>query len=555
MSKSTAEIRRAFSAEGYKVGKPVVYAGQRGFLAEHRTARHAGTQAPKRAIYVEGSAYEMGYLVGLMCEPDVWRMADEFVDKIIPMFISPKLEGVGYGLLIHVLQYLIRGWCRDSYARHPDDLPRPLVDEMRGITDGCKAANSKSRVTYERVLALNVGVDCLVSALYTGMNLKEVLAASGSKAARIAGLPIFEPKPEHFQIPVMCNGFVAFGRATGDRNCYLGRDFQFPNAGVYDDTACLIIYNPTYKLSSSEPALPMVSQSAPGFVGSVTAVNSAGVGIGVDMVPSGNCDPNRPGLNSVLMVRHAAHSGYGAQRVVDTMVEAQRGASWIYVVGDGANNQAVVVEAGMTTDKLDYLKYSPRNLKPLLPTGPFLASRRGLLDRWDGWKYPTQYLDYNRKLFKHMRHPWIATQFGDREYLNANWKVGLNQGYYFAPQRESRPNLVVATNHYLIPEMRLCSMNEWCNIVTKSKIPDIQWRYDELNRECLDAYGHIGAKARDIIDFLSPVRPNAQFQDYYGDSRIIEGSVSLCNLTERTIESHFGCYEDDWVKLTLPRYV
>lgn len=42
-----------------------------GLLARHTRARNTMTGAPKRAFYVEGDGWHMGWLMGAMAEPDV----------------------------------------------------------------------------------------------------------------------------------------------------------------------------------------------------------------------------------------------------------------------------------------------------------------------------------------------------------------------------------------------------------------------------------------------------------------------------------------------------
>jgi hypothetical protein len=241
------------------------------------------------------------------------------------------------------------------------------------------------------------------------------------------------------------------------------------------------------------------------------------------------------------------------------MVAAQRGASWMYPVGDGPNNRAAVVESGRTVQTLDFLSFPPPEMKPLLPSGPFQPAQRGLMVRWNDWQYPGQYMQFNRALFQKMGYEWDEAAFGERGYLNPSWHGRARHGgpvdqvYFFAPQREAKNDLMVVTNHFVIPEMRLCAMYEWTNAVARMKMCDILWRYDELNRQCLEAYGSIDeSTARRLIDFLAPTGP---FKDYYGANPVIEGSVSLCNLTDRVIDSHFGYQPDPWVRLTLPRYV
>src|SRR5208337_4184311 len=131
--------------------------------------------------------------------------------------------------------------------------------------------------------------------------------------------------------------------------------------------------------------------------------------------------------------------------------------------------------------------------------------------------------------------------------INATWKDRTWPGpYYFAPQREKRPDVLIATNHCISPEMRLTSMNEWIALLSGADQNDMQWRYDELNREILAALagapsGIDETAAWEMIDFL---RPDGKFPDYYmagakEDWRKaqVHGSVTLCELTTRTFTS------------------
>ena len=93
---------------------------------------------------------------------------------------------------------------------------------------------------------------------------------------------------------------------------------------------------------------------------------------------------------------------------------------------------------------------------------------------------------------------------------------------------------------------------------------DSQWRYDELNHRILDSLDREGPitykRAKRILDFLAPY---GDFPDYYrlnpkskdGRETVIFGSTTLFDLKARSVESHFGFYGDEWVKLHLPHYV
>jgi hypothetical protein len=310
--------------------------------------------------------------------------------------------------------------------------------------------------------------------------------------------------------------------------------------------------------------------SAPGFVGSIAAMNKEGIGIGVDMSPSGNCDHKRPGFNSLGLVRYAAQNGCSAQHALNVMISAQRGVSWDYIIADGKNDKAVAVEAGYRTETLDFLKYPPTHLKllKLLPDQYFLERSEtqkhqyGIMVRWNDYAYPQAFMEFNKKLFEFHGKKYDAAAFGERGYINKTYQEkNCPYAYYFAPQRENKEDVLIVINHFVVPSMRLCAMNPWTVLVAKGNLNNIQWRYDELNNQVLQAYGSIDMdKARELIDFLAPYY---KFPDYYkdnksssdGKTKVIDGSVSICNLTDKVMQSHFGFYKDEWITVTLMNYV
>jgi len=99
------------------------------------------------------------------------------------------------------------------------------------------------------------------------------------------------------------------------------------------------------------------------------------------------------------------------------------------------------------------------------------------------------------------------------------------RSFYFPPQRETLPDLLIAANQALTPEMRLCAMGSWVSLVTARSEDDLQWRYDdELAAQIREALGPDPDRprrvsleqARALIDFLSPLR---RFPQYYARKR------------------------------------
>jgi hypothetical protein len=581
-----AHIRRivqAFNNDDFDVDQQddiFHFQGKVGIRAAHRSPINPLIGERKRAYYVEGNYYQMGYLMGLMAEEKISRMANDYVDNIVFDYINAKLDENLQKIIGDFLIEIVKLHCEKIRP----DIPQGYKDEIKGICHGCKAANSSTKVEEDRLFILNVGADALLSVIYSGkfpkLELKELYKIVKEQLTkRIRLKPILKLRPSKFlRIPVMCHGFSIHGQAAGGNSHFMGRHLMFPNAGVFQDVACMIIYN-----SDVNDEFPIVCVNAPGMVGSMTVMNNQGVACGVDMIPSGNCNPDRPGMNSIPLMRHCIMHGDSCDSAVDVLVNAQRGVSWLYVIADGKTDNACVVEAGMTTDNLNPLKYPPFYLRLLrrLPSKRFLRrhsnvqQQKGLMVRDSTYKFPGIFISkYNNRLWKFFK--WIIrlfkgitikihhNAFDEMGYINKTWtEENCPYNYYFAPQRDKRDDVVVASNHFIIPEMRLCSMKPWTVLISQGNIDDIQWRYDELNKRIFEILNNGGTidfnKAQDLISFL---RPDGSFPDYYNppprlpiEHVDIRGCISIMDLKKKIMKSQYGYYADEWVQITLPNYI
>ena len=567
-------------------------------LALHGRARNTLTGAPKRACYVEGDGFTMGWLIGAMAESDVARMAGEFVENVVFAFFGagPAAKEDPLHMLKDIVVRIIEG----ASERMLPDIPPQLLAEIDGIVDGCRAANPGTSVRRDRLLALNLGIDCLLAHIYTGT----IFAERGVHPAML-------------RTPIGCNAFSLSGGAAGGRH-FFGRDFMFPTADVFQDTAWLLVQRP--EDSAGRALHTFVSQGAPGLIGPLAAMNDAGVALGVNMLPSHLCDPRRPGLNSLLLIRDCVQVCTSAQSVADRIREAPRGVSWLYPVADAAG-QAFVVEAGRrlgAEEPFPYFEHIPAYYRRFLPGMLYIEGMRtrhgtpapsnGLVVRGRDYPFPDEYLEdwnpglwrafgrnwlailgdlladilggvkgvFTRRVLSQWRlwreeirslaaaPPWSNDMFGETGFINSTWKDRNCPGpFYYAPQRERRPDVIIATNLSISPEMRMTSMSEWIALLSNGSQNDIQWRYDELNQEihaalaaapaCIDA-----AAAWELIDFL---RPDGKFPQYYNpggakDWRQVQvhGSVTLCELTSLTFTSLFGYYGDEAVTIHLGNF-
>lgn len=563
----TDAIVDAFAKDGFVVNKDsdvFAYNGKIGMVATHTSATIGSTAARKKVYYVEGAPHDMGYLMGMMAEPTISMMCTDFSKKALTDFINVQLPEELTKVLGTILDDIADLLAKPIYNAVPDQYKQ----ELEGILDGCNKVNADTEVSRDALWVLNVGFDALLSFVYTfELPFKRSF--------------IIDLKPEHFRIPLMCNGFSVFG-TNPDKGPfhYMGRDFMFPTGGVFQDTATMIIYNPT-------DGLPFVSVSAPGIIGSMTAMNINGVGVGVDMAPAGNCNSSQPGLNSLLLNRHAIQNGKDLQEAIQVMADAQRGVSWIYILADGSDGKdsACVIEAGEKVDRIDFMSYPPEALRNgiLQPVNKLLdqslssPDRGGLMVRMHDYRYPVDYLAFNEPLIEdftgnciqygylsptNYSYAYNVADFAPNGFIDKSWK-GHNcpMSHYFAPLRNNSGNLIVATNQFLIPEMRLCAMSPVSDFIAQSHWDDIQWRYDELSsrlRKALQKNQLSYEKAKETIDFLAA---DGEFGDYYNkDGKLltevpIQGTVSLLDLKKKTVESRYGYYSDAWIKLSIKNYI
>lgn len=547
-----AHLVRAFDRDGYAVdtARDVVVFNERvGIRATHRSATIGRTGKHKPVYYLEGDPFTMGYLLGRLAANDVKRVSTTFVNRAPFAFINPSWTEIGdaLGAFLKHLTYLR---VRSSLG----DIPYRYHQELAGLIQGCQEARPPVSVDAESLWVLNAGIDALLTFAYTGD-----LFALQMAAASEWGLPA-PIEARHLRIPILCNGFSAAGRnpLTGEPYHFLGRDFQFVTADVFQDTVSMIIRKP-------DDGLPTVSVAAPGVLGTIAGLNLNGVGIGVDMAPGINCSPSRPGINSTLLTRHCIEKGGTFTAAVDVLARQPRGVTWDYLLADGQTGQGGIVEAGRS-EEFD----APTLVAHVAPwvraTIPDLESRLqrlsapyrdGIMVRGADYAYPREWADLNAALITayarqnpSYSYRYDPADFRPEGYLNQTREDRNCPGpYYFAPPRQQAPGVVLVTNQFITPEMRLWAMNDWIAEVAGEHFDDIQWRYDELNHRITSvlAKGYLTKdEARATIDFLAPSSaPDA----------VIGGSVSLMDLREKTIESHYGYYGDEWIKLTLPAYI
>lgn len=287
----------------------VSYQGQRGARAESKTATVLSTGEPKYVLYVEGTGFQMGYLVGLLAPKETNMMCEDYLEHIVPELIVPEWDhklanDTIYHAVIDLLRDFLMNGSNESFDKYYPlgVFPEELVQEMKGLVAGVQASSSpSSSVNLRSLVTLNYGMDFLMANVLHG-KLPFLLSThlqqwkgTESETVRTQLHTLLTENEEEarsvFHVPAYCDAWAARGAATkGGQSAFFSRDFQLPTANVFQNIQSMIIYNPADGRKAS------VSSGAPGFIGSVTIMNVDGVCSAEDTLRSGDADSELPGL-------------------------------------------------------------------------------------------------------------------------------------------------------------------------------------------------------------------------------------------------------------------
>lgn len=193
------KIKQAFAADDFKVVNEYALNGKKGYCAEHLTAKNMVNGKKKRAYYVEGNSYEMGYLLGYLAREEVEIMGTTFIENIIFEFLKNNPhEFWPLKIIKHLIKKYIQKnfshWIYELSIEIFKDIPYQYKQEIHGLADGyrdaCKTAGHQPLIDFDDLWTLNVGVDCLLAFIY-------------APDIFIERLPKFIPKPKSslFRIP------------------------------------------------------------------------------------------------------------------------------------------------------------------------------------------------------------------------------------------------------------------------------------------------------------------------------------------------------------------
>lgn len=478
----------------------------------------------KRLLYLTGTHYEMGFQTGYLACSGTATMVHDYLNEFLFEMMELPFESEDLGLLWDCL----RNFLKELTLASMHYVPESMLEEMQGIVDGYARAKNQGLEGTERIVGfpdvflLNQGMDVISSLTY------HVLGKS------VMG----------------CNQFACWGTRTKHGGVFHGRDFQFYNAGVYQDEALLAVYVPEGSGGNPSP-YPFVTVTAPGFVGLATGLNAQGVSMGIDVVHAWPARSADPGLGGLLMIRKIMEQASTLNEAVDIVRSQEKGCPWIYLVADAKARDAVVLEATQSNPLDPWME--TRYTKNLRVAEQILGEPMEAVfpDQGVGVR-PSDFVLQDKYRGRSLE---LAGYNNSPKYPDNHTFLDYN----FPDPLEESPEMIVATNHYFLPWMRPYQWAPLVSLVWKTYWPSSEWRYETLTRLLLVRTA--GGESFDwdaawkTADFLNPSTPEGSFFHGRSQSQPIGGHVALMDGEHLVLRALYGYYDHAWVEVDLGSFL
>ncbi len=601
------------AGQGLELLKEIEVNGDKGYLMKFTGKYSEGVnskgissgQFPKYCMVLTGSAYNMGYQTATLRPEQGYSMLTDYMKKLaLQQFGMLGLNLPQEGETADEIYNIMYDTILDIVALMEKDIPSNLRKEMKGFADGMQAAgyttdpNTGRKISYTHLLVINEAVDTtyfflaavLGYAKVTDDNkaiiakcrsafLKILAKASNSSSTDDESVTeLLEKAKKNFalrgnQIRYGCNEFVVSGKATATGETYHGRDFMFSTADIYQDAAAMVVYLP-------DEGYPFVTVSVPAFIGQSSGLNIKGLSVGQDVCLVSFMGKT-PGVGSMFMVRDIVQRSSNISEAVELVRNTTRGVSWVYFVasdeadsryGHGAELSAVCNqrddEIGNGIDTIpgwiQLLYTNQTSILDQLDADELTAGGdidRGVMVRGEAYEYPAD-------------DKFASPDFSLEEY--SSYTDYYNTGFRFTAQKETYDDALAATNHYIIPRMRMMQFQPLIDLIyaISGNLAESVWRYENMISQIGEYHGNIEffgdspdapaeGSAGWIIDFLNTQRSYPWFYRDQNDDGTneypvdvwVDGHHAVMNNTQREMRALYGYMTDPWVGVKLQPFV
>jgi isopenicillin-N N-acyltransferase like protein len=245
-------------------------------------------------VYLKGSPFELGYSSGVLLQPQIHTLEDEFI-KMVHGYVPNEWT-------LNVLK-----WYVVYRNRHLTDyIPADYRMEIFGATVGCPDGHPEIGPYYNRILNYHAAHDV------SYMMIDNPLV---SKAG--------------------CTSFGAWGPATSNGHLISGRNFDWEAAEVFSRDRVVIMCEPDH-------GIPFISLAWAGMAGVVSGMNRAGISVTVNGAPSNL--PRQTATPVAIVARDILQKAHNLPETMDILRGAKVFVSTLWLIGSKSDGRFIVVE-------------------------------------------------------------------------------------------------------------------------------------------------------------------------------------------------------------------
>jgi Acyl-coenzyme A:6-aminopenicillanic acid acyl-transferase. len=245
-------------------------------------------------VYLKGGPFELGYANGVLLQPQIHTLENEFI-KMIHGYVPN-------GWTLNVLK-----WYVIYRNRHLTDyVPADYRLEIFGSTVGCPDAHPEIGPYYNRVLNYHAAHDV------SYMMIDNPLVSRAG-----------------------CTSFGAWGSATANGHLLTGRNFDWEAAEVFSRDRVVVMCEP-------DNGIPFISLSWAGMSGVVSGMNRAGVCVTVNGAPSSL--PRETATPVAIVARDILQKAHNLNETLGILRGEKVFVSTLWLIGSKTDGKFIVVE-------------------------------------------------------------------------------------------------------------------------------------------------------------------------------------------------------------------
>jgi hypothetical protein len=245
-------------------------------------------------IYLKGPPFELGYANGVLLQPQIHTLENEFI-KMIRGYVPNEWA-------VNALK-----WYVIYRNRHLTDyVPADYRMEIFGSTVGCPDRHPEIGPYYNRVLNYHAAHDV------SYMMIDNPLVSRAG-----------------------CTSFGAWGSATSNGHLLTGRNFDWEAAEVFSRDRVVVMCEP-------DNGIPFISLSWAGMAGVVSGMNRVGVSVTVNGAPSSL--PRETATPVAIVARDILQKAHNLNESLDILRGAKVFVSTLWLIGSKNDSKFIVVE-------------------------------------------------------------------------------------------------------------------------------------------------------------------------------------------------------------------